>query len=187
MSKFLLTVCALGLLLSPAFAGDKTPEQLREENSYIFGHDGLQKHVFTRYIASGKSQRIGFFHANNPDCSASGPVDIRVALALLGLGDLPPVVLKDAAVTRIDVGALGRLAASPLLPQDRTTASNARYCCTSSRGPAVQSAAAEFGLTLAVFRLALRSAARRCAHAGQSDCAADGDLTGCDMTGFPDY
>jgi hypothetical protein len=111
----------------------------------------------------------------------------KLALALLGLGDLPPVVLKDAAVTRIDVGALGRLAASPLLPQDRTTASNAGYCCTSSRCPAVQSAAAEFGLTLAVFRLALRSAARRCAHAGQSDCAADGDLTGCDMTGFPDY
>ncbi len=78
MTKFLLTVCVFGLLLSSAFAEDKTPEQLREENSYIFGHDGLQKHVFTRYIASGKSQRIGFFHANNPDCSASGPVDIRV-------------------------------------------------------------------------------------------------------------
>jgi hypothetical protein len=26
-----------------------------------------------------------------------------LALALLGLGDLPPVVLKDAAVTRFDV------------------------------------------------------------------------------------
>jgi hypothetical protein len=45
MGKLLLTACAFGLLLSPAFAEDKTPERLREENSYIFGHDGLQKHV----------------------------------------------------------------------------------------------------------------------------------------------
>ena len=32
----------------------------------------------------------------------------KLALPLLGLGDLPPVVLKDAAVTLLDVGALGR-------------------------------------------------------------------------------
>ncbi len=77
MSKFLLTVCAFGLLLSPAFAEDKTPERLREENSYIFGHDGLQKHVFTRVVPSETNQRIGFFNAVNPDCSASGVVNVR--------------------------------------------------------------------------------------------------------------
>jgi hypothetical protein len=77
MSKSLLTVCAFGLLLSPAFAEDKTPERLREENSYIFGHDGLQKHVFTRVVPSETNQRIGFFNAVNPDCSASGVVNVR--------------------------------------------------------------------------------------------------------------
>jgi hypothetical protein len=58
MSKVLLTVCALGVLLSPAFAEDKPPERLREEGNYIFGHEGLQKHQFTRVVPSGTKQRI---------------------------------------------------------------------------------------------------------------------------------
>jgi hypothetical protein len=78
MSKFLVTVCAFGLLLSPAFAEDKTPEQLREEGNYIFGHEGLQKHQFTRVVPSGTDQRIGFFTALNPDCTTSGDVSIRI-------------------------------------------------------------------------------------------------------------
>jgi hypothetical protein len=78
MSKFLLTVCAFGLLLSPAFAGDKTPERLREESNYIFGHEGLQKHLFTRVVSSETNQRIGFFTALNPDCTTSGDVSIRI-------------------------------------------------------------------------------------------------------------
>jgi hypothetical protein len=32
MSKFLLTVCAFGLLLSSAFAEEKSPEQYREKS-----------------------------------------------------------------------------------------------------------------------------------------------------------
>jgi|SRR5262249_9741746 len=43
MSKFLLTVCAFGLLLSSAFAREKSPEQLREESNHIWGGDGLKK------------------------------------------------------------------------------------------------------------------------------------------------
>ena len=31
-----------------------------------------------RVVASGTNQRIGFFYAVNPDCSASGDVNIRV-------------------------------------------------------------------------------------------------------------
>jgi hypothetical protein len=52
MSKFLLTVCAFGLLLSSAFAEEKTPEQLREERSHIFGIEGLQTQTFTRFVAA---------------------------------------------------------------------------------------------------------------------------------------
>ena len=75
MSKFLLTVCACGLLLSPAFAEEKSPEeQHREESNQI----GLQKMDWTRVVASGTNQRIGFFYAVNPDCSASGDINIRV-------------------------------------------------------------------------------------------------------------
>jgi hypothetical protein len=78
MSKFLLTVCACGLLLSSAFAEEKSPEQYREESNQIFGVEGLQKMNWTRFVASGTNQRIGFFYAVNPDCSASGDINIRV-------------------------------------------------------------------------------------------------------------
>jgi hypothetical protein len=74
MSKFLLTVCAFGLLLSFAFAEEKSPEQQREESNQT----GLQKMNWTRVVASGTNQRIGFFYAVNPDCSASGDINIRV-------------------------------------------------------------------------------------------------------------
>jgi hypothetical protein len=53
MSKFLLTVCAFGLLLSFALAEEKSPEQYREEQSHIFGIEGLQSQTFTRIVASG--------------------------------------------------------------------------------------------------------------------------------------
>jgi hypothetical protein len=78
MKRLLLTVCAFGLLLSSAFAEEKTPEQLREERSHIFGVEGLESQTFTRVVASGAKQRIGFFYALNPDCTASGNVNIRV-------------------------------------------------------------------------------------------------------------
>jgi hypothetical protein len=66
MSKFLLTVCALGLLASSAFAQEKSPEQM------------LEKQQLARVVTSGTNQRIGFFYAVNPDCSASGDVNVRV-------------------------------------------------------------------------------------------------------------
>ena len=78
MSKFLLTVCAFGLLLSFAFAQEKTPEQLREERSHIFGIDGLQTETFSRFIAAGAKQRMGFYVDINPDCSAVGDINVRV-------------------------------------------------------------------------------------------------------------
>jgi hypothetical protein len=61
MKNLLLTVLAFGLLSSPAFA-----------------QEGLEKRQFTRVVASGTNQRIGFFTALNPDCTASGNVNIRV-------------------------------------------------------------------------------------------------------------
>jgi hypothetical protein len=61
MKNLLLTVLAFGLLSSSAFA-----------------QEGLDKKQFTRVVASGKNQRIGFFTHLNPDCSATGNVEIRV-------------------------------------------------------------------------------------------------------------
>jgi hypothetical protein len=78
MSKFLLTVCAFGLLLPSAFAQEKSPEQYREERSRIFGIEGLESQTFTRVVASGAKQRIGFYASLNPDCSATGEVNVRV-------------------------------------------------------------------------------------------------------------
>jgi hypothetical protein len=78
MSKLLLTVCAFGILLSSAFAEEKSREQLREESNQLFGVEGVQKIELNRIIASGTKQRIGFFYALHPDCSAQGDVTIRV-------------------------------------------------------------------------------------------------------------
>jgi hypothetical protein len=78
MSKFLLTACAFGLLLSSAFAEEKSREQLREERSHIFGIEGQESQSFNRVVASGTKQRIGFYAALNPDCTASGDVNVRV-------------------------------------------------------------------------------------------------------------
>jgi hypothetical protein len=61
MKNLLLTVVTFGLLSSSAFA-----------------QEGLEKKQFTRVVLSGSNQRIGFFYANNPDCSASGTVNLRV-------------------------------------------------------------------------------------------------------------
>jgi hypothetical protein len=44
MSKLLLAVCAFGLLLSSAFAQEKSPEQYREEQSHIFGIEVISPH-----------------------------------------------------------------------------------------------------------------------------------------------
>jgi len=78
MSKFLLTVCAFGLLLSSAFAQEKSPEQYREEQSHIFGIEGQQSQTFNRVVASGAKQRMYFYASLNPDCSAIGDVTVRV-------------------------------------------------------------------------------------------------------------
>jgi hypothetical protein len=61
MKNLLLTVLAFGLLSSSAF-----------------GQEGLQKKQFTRVLASGTKGRISFYTFLNPDCTASGNVDIRV-------------------------------------------------------------------------------------------------------------
>jgi hypothetical protein len=78
MSKFLLTVCAFGLLLSFAFAQEKSPEQLREERSHIFGIEGQESQTFARVVAAGTKQRMNFYASLNPDCSATGDVNVRV-------------------------------------------------------------------------------------------------------------
>jgi hypothetical protein len=79
MSKFLLlTACAFGLLLSSTFAQEKTPEQLREERSHIFSIEGQDSQTFTRVVASGAKQRMGFYAYLNPDCTAIGDINVRV-------------------------------------------------------------------------------------------------------------
>jgi hypothetical protein len=78
MSKFLLALCAFGLLFSSAFAQDKSPEQLREERSRIFGVEGQDSQTYNRVVASGTKQQIGFYVSINPDCTASGDINVRV-------------------------------------------------------------------------------------------------------------
>jgi hypothetical protein len=61
MKTLLLTVLTFGLLSSSAFA-----------------QEGLEKKQFTRVVASGTNQRIGFYTSLNPDCTARGKINIRI-------------------------------------------------------------------------------------------------------------
>jgi hypothetical protein len=79
MSKFpLLTACAFGLLFSPAYAQEKTLEQLREERAHIYGIEGQRSETVTRIVASGAKQQVGFYTSLNPDCTVSGDINVRV-------------------------------------------------------------------------------------------------------------
>jgi hypothetical protein len=78
MKKLALSVCVFGLLLSSAFAQEKTQEQLREEKDIIWSHDGIRQEKYTKVVLAGTKQRIGFFHFLNPDCSVRNDVNIRV-------------------------------------------------------------------------------------------------------------
>jgi hypothetical protein len=78
MRKFLLAVIAFGLVSSSAFAEEKSLERLREERSHILGVEGLESQTYSRVIASGAKQRLDFYAAVNPDCTATGDVTVRV-------------------------------------------------------------------------------------------------------------
>jgi hypothetical protein len=78
MSKFLLTVCAFGLLFSSALAQEKSREELDREESRIWGAEGLQRVRLDRTVPSGITQRINFHVSLNPDCTSDGNVVVRV-------------------------------------------------------------------------------------------------------------
>jgi hypothetical protein len=78
MSKFLLQVGAFGLLLSSAFAEEKSLEQLDRESARIWGTEGVRKDQVKRIVPSETSQRMSFFIWLNPDCSSAGNINVRV-------------------------------------------------------------------------------------------------------------
>src|SRR5260370_9544434 len=88
MSKFLLTVCAFGLLSSSALAQEKTLEQLDKESNRIWAAEGLRKEEATRVVASGTKQLIGGFTALIPDC---GDTDSSAAPSALKHGAYIPL------------------------------------------------------------------------------------------------
>ena len=63
MSKFLLTVCAFGLLLSSASAQETLTD------TELLRRDGLVKKHLQRFVPSGKSRMVGFFTGAHADCS----------------------------------------------------------------------------------------------------------------------
>jgi hypothetical protein len=78
MSRFLLTVCAFGLLFSSALAQEKSLDELDREKDRIWGAEGLQRLQFARTVPSGANQRIEFVTALHPDCTSSGDINVRV-------------------------------------------------------------------------------------------------------------
>jgi hypothetical protein len=47
-------------------------------SSSAFAQEALQQKQWTRVVASGKNQPIGFFTSLNPDCTAIGNTEIRI-------------------------------------------------------------------------------------------------------------
>jgi hypothetical protein len=67
MNKFLVTVCALGLLLSFASAEEAS---VRDE--------ALAKRNATRFVPSGIKRTLWFLYVLNPDCSPmEGSIEVR--------------------------------------------------------------------------------------------------------------
>ena len=81
MNKFLVTACIFGLLLSSAFAQEKSPEQLREEDGHIWGIDGLKQTNMRKIVPTAANTRVGFWYNTNPDCTARGEINVRVVNA----------------------------------------------------------------------------------------------------------
>jgi len=70
MSKFLITVCAFGLLLSAASAQQQwTDEELRE---------GVQRTEYTRQVPSGAKRTLENLGVLNPDCSVPEGYEAKV-------------------------------------------------------------------------------------------------------------
>jgi hypothetical protein len=78
MSRVLLALGAFVLLSSSALAQEKSLDELDRESDRIWGAEGVQKLQFARTVPSGANQRMGFFYAVNPDCTASGDINVRV-------------------------------------------------------------------------------------------------------------
>jgi hypothetical protein len=136
MSKFLLTVCAFGLLLPSAFAQDKSPEQLREERSHIFGIEGQESQTINRVIASGAKQRIGFYASLNPDCTATGDVNVRVTKQPEH-GTVEIVATTDYAHYPKEISALSAISTRlrarwSIIRRQRNTPATTSLTCSSS-------------------------------------------------------
>ena len=68
MSKFLITVCAFGLLLSSASAQQWTDEERAA---------GLKRNELTRHVPSGQRRELQLLTFLNPDCSVMDGMEIR--------------------------------------------------------------------------------------------------------------
>jgi hypothetical protein len=58
MRKFLLTVCAFGLLFSSALAQEKSLDELDRESARIWSAEGLQRVQFARTVPSEQTSEL---------------------------------------------------------------------------------------------------------------------------------
>jgi hypothetical protein len=133
-------ICAFGLLLSAAFAQEKSPEQYREESSHIFGIEGLESQTFNRFVASGAKQRIGFYASSlNPDCTAIGNVNVRVTkqpehgtVETVATTDYPIMQKKISALSAISTRLRARWS---ITRRQRNTPATMSLTCSFSTPP----------------------------------------------------
>ena len=70
-----LLVCGVSSL---ALAQEKSLEEIDKRTNRIFQTEGIQQEQYTRVVPSGTKQRIQYYYASNPDCTASGDVIVRI-------------------------------------------------------------------------------------------------------------
>jgi hypothetical protein len=75
MRKLLVTVCAIGLLLSSALAQEETSKEEQARKEML---EGLRRTEATRHVPSGTNRILWFAATLNPDCSSAGDTEIRV-------------------------------------------------------------------------------------------------------------
>jgi hypothetical protein len=82
MSKFLLTVCAFGLLFSSALAQEKSLDELDREQNRIWGAEGLQRVSLDRPPETLASRQLAFYRleikfVHIQDRTADRPIIVR--------------------------------------------------------------------------------------------------------------
>jgi hypothetical protein len=77
-TSFVIAAAILVAGLLPAYAQEKSLDEIDKRSERLHFAEGLSRETFDRIIISGTKTQIGFFHSLNPDCTLTGETIVRV-------------------------------------------------------------------------------------------------------------